>query len=412
MEGSPGERLLSSLTNNYPSDNLADEEITRSNYDFFQDTLDEGVTNIKNESIFCNFVATHLFIRGQWFVIDCHKRVQSLLVICERYHIQDVDGTDTMSNANIYHQQFRRARCTSRQLYFLTNVCYNLLNTKWPLHHTCRRPDLYLTKITDSNSYTLFVIVLGKWTYGLTDTVNLWRNSTHIQQYQKVCKECVAKYGSWRYVETSIDRIRDEAGAWLCKTDPVFNWNGTCSQELYRCADGTCILLHYVCDGIQHCRDNSDELGCSLNSDYFKYNISKYCCHERTVMLLGFRSDLIPMYQWYQEHRWKVLEEITDSRKPQRQFVTCPVGWSRCTNKNATYCYPNSQVCVFERDIYGSSLYCPNTGNLEDCSTFQLTHICSSMFRCEQSYCIPFYMVRLSTEIFLLAGQSLETKLG
>ena len=390
---------MASLSSAYKSDSLSDEEIRRSKYNLYQDTLDERLNKIQNKSILCTYVATHLFIQGQWFVIDCHKRVQSLLVICERYEKSGVDRNGATTNPNIYHQQLRRARCTSRQEYFITNSCYKLLHTKWPLHYTCKRPDLYLIKITDLNYYIRLATVLGKWTYGLLGTVNLWRNSTHIQQYQKLCKKCVVKYTAWRYVEFSIDRIRDEAGAWLCKTDPVFNWNRTCSQEFYRCADGTCILRHYVCDGIQHCRDNFDELGCSLNSNYLKYNISKYCCHKGTAMFLRFQIDLMPMYQWYQEHRWKVLEEITDSRKPNQQFVTCPVGWSRCSNKNETYCYPNTQLCVFERDIYGSSLYCPNTGNLEDCSTVLLMDICPSMFRCNKSYCIPFHMVRLITEI-------------
>ena len=412
---SPGQRLVGILSNTYKRDNSTEEEVSRFNYNLYQDTLGKRLTNIKNVSILCTYVATHLFIQGQWFVMGCHQRVQTPLVICERYHTSDVDGSGTMTNASIYHLQIRRTRCNSEQQYFLINLCYKLLHTKWPLHYRRESPDLNLTKNNDTkdistDAHIMLAVVLGKWTYGLTDTVNLWRNSTHVQYFQKLCRQCVVKYASWKYFDTSIDRIQNVTGAWLCRTDPVLNWNGTCSKEFYRCADGTCILRHYLCDGIQHCRDNSDELGCSLDSDYFKYNISKYCCHERIVMFLRFRSDLIPMYQWYQVHRWKVLDDLTDTQKPNKQFVTCPIGWSRCSNKNKTYCYPNSQVCVFERDPYGSPLYCPNTGNLEDCSTMQLTDICPSMFRCEKSYCIPFHMVRLITELFSLAGQCLETK--
>ena len=400
MEFGPGERLLGRLSNISERNNLAEEIISQSNYNLYQDTLGDGLTNIKNESTLCTYVATHLFIQGQWFVMECHKRVQSLLVICERYNASNVDGNDTITNGNIYHQQLRQSRCSSRLQYFINNLCYELLHTKWPLYHRCKRPDLNLAKDINADAHIMFAIALGKWTYGLVDTVNIWRNSTNVQYFQKLCKKCVVRNASWKYFDDSTDRIPDVTRAWLCRTDPVLNWNGTCSQEFYNCADGTCILRHYLCDGIQHCNDNSDELGCSPGSNHFKYNISKYCCHERILMFLRFRSDMIPMYQWYQAHRWKVMEKVTDSRKPNTEFLTCPKSWSRCSNKNKTYCYPNSQLCIFERNIYGGSLYCPNTGNLEDCATMQLSHICPSMFRCKQSYCIPFYMVSLITDSF------------
>ena len=34
--------------------------------------------------------------------------------------------------------------------------------------------------------------------------------------------------------------------------------------HMFKCRDSFCIYLHNVCDGVQHCPNNEDELGCQL----------------------------------------------------------------------------------------------------------------------------------------------------
>ncbi len=40
--------------------------------------------------------------------------------------------------------------------------------------------------------------------------------------------------------------------------------NQKCSTAHYTCGDGTCILNHYVCDGISNCPDGSSEVRCDI----------------------------------------------------------------------------------------------------------------------------------------------------
>ena len=58
-------------------------------------------------------------------------------------------------------------------------------------------------------------------------------------------------------------------------------------------------------------------------------------------------------------------------------------------NLTSNHMYPNDNVCLFERDIYGDPLYCPSSEHLMYCEH----HECPGMFRCNGDYCIPKHMV-------------------
>ena len=66
----------------------------------------------------------------------------------------------------------------------------------------------------------------------------------------------------------------------------------------------------------------------------------------------------------------------------------CSTGWAFCDGVTNP-CYPNHLRCSFQRDMYGDSLYCPNTEHLKYCLQFE----CPRMFKCRRSFCIPFHMV-------------------
>ena len=59
-----------------------------------------------------------------------------------------------------------------------------------------------------------------------------------------------------------------------CTTD---NCTGLCEENEFTCFNGECIDMSYVCDGINDCGDNSDEVNCS------KYSTSR----NVTQLLIG-----------------------------------------------------------------------------------------------------------------------------
>ena len=77
----------------------------------------------------------------------------------------------------------------------------------------------------------------------------------------------------------------------------------------------------------------------------------------------------------------------TTSSKVVQTYEECPDEWTLC-NVFDTFCFPNSNICVFNRGLY-SSVHCHNTEYLRFCRQ----HQCPTMFKCKASYCIPSFMV-------------------
>ena len=80
---------------------------------------------------------------------------------------------------------------------------------------------------------------------------------------------------------------------------------------------------------------------------------------------------------------------LTSPELSTKEYTMCSDGWSKCNPTGDSPCYPNTNICVFERTIYGDPKYCPNTNHLKNC----MRHQCPSMLTCNNTYCIPFHIV-------------------
>ena len=163
----------------------------------------------------------------------------------------------------------------------------------------------------------------------------------------------------------------------------------------FQCKDGSFILNHYKCDGIFHCQDQSDEKECGSSCPEYLAHIPKTCACTQIDM----NSECITLHVWYADinalyfssTKADIIVEVMDG---ELYSNGCAQGWSICSDRVGSNCFPNEKLCVFERDKYGSPLYCNNTEHLSLCYKELLEKLCPSMYQCKESYCIPISMVR------------------
>ena len=69
--------------------------------------------------------------------------------------------------------------------------------------------------------------------------------------------------GNSSVVGGPCEDLTRQADSFLCYASPFNIEADVCLPGHYRCWSGTCILSEYQCDGITHCKDNSDEKNCT-----------------------------------------------------------------------------------------------------------------------------------------------------
>ena len=197
----------------------------------------------------------------------------------------------------------------------------------------------------------------------------------------------------------------------LCQKD-IYPTDHKCGQNQFQCGDGTCILNHHACDAILDCADGTDEENCTCDEDRFVchdnscISSSKYCdgipdCADRSdekqcdyfnqsLVTRATGKKLIPLdYNIVQLHDpnyrrgiWYAAEEETfvnyEPYCANETHVRC--------HKDHPFCIPRYLVCTY---MDGMVQYCPDGIHLQSCKAFN----CPDMFKCPDSYCIPYHHV-------------------
>ena len=146
-----------------------------------------------------------------------------------------------------------------------------------------------------------------------------------------------------------------------------------------------------------HCQDQSDEEGCESYCPGYLTHIPKDCpCTH-----MSMNAACMPLHILYAAinavHLLSTKHDIFSEIMNGKIFSNgCAQGWSLCSVNNQSECFPNEKLCIFERDKYGSPLYCTNTEHLNLCDMDMLQRLCPTMYRCKTSYCIPLSMVGTS----------------
>ena len=277
------------------------DQVTR----FQQVNLNSLIDNDSgNTSKLCSFIAGHPLVLGQWFLIECDHVIQSDYVICEKQTNKFSTDKGAPTETAQHRITDRRISCEHAKQFFFGfgHRCYELLHTTWSsISKKCVKGDYNHIFLR----YSAIRNVWSKWAYLLLTEFGIWSESNNLACVKKSCKNCVAQNVlSWRH-SYSCNVNKRGLGHWLCETEPT---NLTIQQqcisnqnaEWYECDDGTCILGHYQCDGIQHCISNSDEIGCSWQT---RSPTVHHRYHRKMMWLQDTNDEQVPLYKWYAQKK-------------------------------------------------------------------------------------------------------------
>ena len=172
---------------------------------------------------------------------ECPPRAIHLADACIRVYtsvwenLQDVSNICNIQNATLYHiprflALYDPLWYTEREIYFVGFL--QAMNHRWPGladYESAHRDKLLMANVNSTELVTL--------RFSLTTL-------SHIE----------IDYGHSRDEGTGAAHV-------VCEF-PLLPISSHCLSGHFACYDGTCILEHYVCDGITDCPDSTDEVDC------------------------------------------------------------------------------------------------------------------------------------------------------
>ena len=338
--------------------------------------------NLLSEKV-CVIMTTNILSLGKWNYISCDQHIQMPYVICEK-NKSNISRIEKSS----YKITRTRYECHSGEVTFIANSTQKCLSLKKNCLPSALAEVTFNFKSRDNG----YVRYLGKWTMGLTFTVGyMMIDNNNGLCLNKIQECCYYKQSRW---EKGIECSVKQTSYWRCVTSTKMV-SHVCKATEFQCKNGVCILNQYRCDNITDCLDGSDETECS-DACTIKFNCFVECkfpdcsCSSHYIQN---ENKCKPLYKLYYELLSKINLHIKKNSEIQQHTFTndlhCPSGWALCTIGNTGSCYPNENICVFERNILGAPLHCKNTEHLIDC----YDHQCPTQFKCRETFCIPIHML-------------------
>lgn len=158
--------------------------------------------------------------------------------------------------------------------------------------------------------------------------------------------------------------------------------NCSCDELYFQCRTGGCINSGRLCDGIQDCRDKSDEQICP---DHYAVSFNKV---NIPVIQSNTIDDLYP--------------DVEDASDEQtyidllKSHLVSSSGTRHCRTTTEMPCLPGHPACysiekrcMYDHTAEGHLKYCRNGLHLLGCE-----HVdCSRSYKCRHSYCVPAHKV-------------------
>ncbi len=157
-----------------------------------------------------------------------------------------------------------------------------------------------------------------------------------------------------------------------------------CQHSHFQCLDGTCIIIHHQCDGQNDCVDASDEIGCEPacnlpdTAQCFTECFPPVCTCTFMYFQLTSGSCVpiskLPNLSTNQNNSFTSLKENNDL--PHHNIIS------------DLDLYSTHYACTYMRDLRTSHGYTSDP-HLRFC----FHHICPGLFKCHNSFCIPYRYV-------------------
>ena len=356
-------------------------------YCFFlnADYLDAGCTTHEHSAVFSHIVVSRTknqtfgqkhqctvllmtnLAHVQWVSVDCSLQLVSNIVC--------------VSNQSKYighnQQEIKVKACKARSLMF-QDECYvflwyhmkiNIPYVPSKCHQTSA--ETYTTRV--NHLQIIFDAVF------LREMVFLFFNksSKHFTKliYAKV----------WMSIKFDEEgNVNETAQGWIVCHSHVQNTSFQ-HQSLFRCSTKQFILTMFLCDNINNCGKNSDELICRCNKTYQKH----IDCHYRNKCSPLYFMDKTGICISYQNHsdissKKGQISQIW--KKENEKKIICEQQNQLPCSYESSECFSFPDICVYRIDALSNLVPCKYGSNLQYCAKFQ----CSFKFKCPKFYCIPW----------------------
>ena len=341
-------------------------------YKHFLWTLDDILanSNTTNSTRKCTMLVKTPHINYKWYLIGCTTIFENMCVVCEKkMHTLEHNYTKITLIRNITF-------CPKFYVYN-TGSCFKI---------STKKSNILLKQNIFPNTLNC---LLNKWSLGNDSRISMYMytdyNTKHICLKTRDFDHQLLK--NWR-ISNCTDSL------FYLEEKKVKYFLHNCSPgKHFECSNGECILNSYICDGKFDCYDKSDELMCEfdLKSSSTICSAFFFRCSDNKCIPMSKLCDGISDCRTQNDEVGCSIEanSIDNSHSITSRYIEgplCPDDWSLCNTGNLGMCYPTHLHCVFEMSML---FHCPQFEHLRHCET----HLCPTMFKCPEMYCIPIYLV-------------------